>query len=91
LGLSYWECAYAYLWLLAEAEPGEGHELLLALGEFVLGIHAEDVLGDCRFVRGWESVPDQCERDCGPKLGSENLQTLSLGCVVDVDVCVDVG
>ena len=30
----------AYSWLFVEAEPGEGHELLLALGEFVLGIHA---------------------------------------------------
>jgi len=30
----------AYFRFLVEAEPGEGHELLLALGEFVLGIHA---------------------------------------------------
>ena len=28
----------AYLWLFAEAEPGESHELALAIGEGVLGI-----------------------------------------------------
>jgi hypothetical protein len=27
-----------YLWLFAEAEPGESHELSLAVGEGVLGI-----------------------------------------------------
>lgn len=27
-----------YLWLFAEAEPGVGHELALAGGEFVLGV-----------------------------------------------------
>jgi hypothetical protein len=27
-----------YLWLLAEAEPGESHELAFAVGEGVLGV-----------------------------------------------------
>ena len=35
----------AYFWFLAEAQPGESHELTLTIGEGVLGIdngsHAE--------------------------------------------------
>jgi hypothetical protein len=45
-------CEIAYLWPLAEAEPGEGHELLLTLGEFVFGIHAGGMLGYCDTARG---------------------------------------
>jgi hypothetical protein len=43
---------FAHLWLFAEAEPGEGHELLLAVGEFVLGIHAGEMLECCGVARG---------------------------------------
>ena len=42
----------AYFGFLAEAEPGEGHELLLTLGEFVFGIHAGGMLGYCDTARG---------------------------------------
>jgi hypothetical protein len=32
------EGGFFYLWLLAEAEPGEGHELAFAVGEGVFGV-----------------------------------------------------
>lgn len=35
-----------YLWLFGEALPGQGHQLLLAGGHFVLGIGGESHAGD---------------------------------------------
>lgn len=48
---------FVYLWFFAEAEPGESHELALAVGQGILGVddgsHAGGMLvGMCREERG---------------------------------------
>ena len=83
-----------YLWFLGEAEPGESHELFLALGEGVLGVGVGGHAGgevSCEATKsGKRRVELTCLLLCGCGVECElEWHRMWCGCVrANVDVCV---
>lgn len=84
----------AYFGFLAEAEPGESHELALAVGEGVLGVDYWSHAGTSQ-LPCWEKG-ETASYLTGESLGCrdvnpwewEKMLTKSRRCEVDVGVCV---
>lgn len=83
-----------YLGFLGEAEPGESHELFLALGEGVLGVGVRSHAGGTVSCEATKSEKRRMELTCLPLYGCGvecglKWHRMWCGCVrANVDVCV---